>query len=98
MSETGAGALTMVDRACDGCRQGEVQCLTGGGRCCDLCQHNGAQVTPPALIAQAIHDVTCPEGPDCRDRLLHSAGQPLAYTGVLDRFLVRLRELESASR
>jgi hypothetical protein len=48
----------------------------------------------PALVAQAIHDVTCPEGPDCRDRLLHSAAQPLANTGVLAQFLDRLHELD----
>lgn len=48
----------------------------------------------PALIAQAWHDVTCPEGPDCRDRLIHSAAQVLAYTGVLDLFLHRLEDLE----
>jgi hypothetical protein len=49
----------------------------------------------PALVAQAIHDVTCPEGSDCRDRLLHSAAQPLAHTGVLARFLDRLAKLEA---
>lgn len=50
----------------------------------------------PALVAQAIHDVTCPEGPDCRDRLLHSAAQPLTHSGVLAQFLDRLAELEAA--
>ena len=50
--------------------------------------------TPPDLIGQAIHDVTCPEGPACRDRDLHSLGQPLATSGVLARFLDRLAELE----
>ena len=48
----------------------------------------------PALVAQAWHDVTCPESYDCRDRLLHSAAQPLAHTGVLARFMERLEELE----
>lgn len=43
-----------------------------------------------ALIARAWHDVTCPEAGDCRDRLLHSAAQPLANTGVLHRFMDRL--------
>lgn len=50
----------------------------------------------PALVARAIHDVTCPEGPECRDRILHSAAQPLAHTGVLAQFLARLAELEAA--
>jgi hypothetical protein len=48
----------------------------------------------PALVARAWHDVTCPEGADCRDRLLHSAAQPLANTGWLDLFLRRLEDLE----
>lgn len=51
------------------------------------------QEAHPALIARAWHDVTCPEGPDCRDRLVHSAAQMLAYTGMLARFLERLTEL-----
>lgn len=55
-----------------------------------------AQYTP-ALVAQAIHDVTCPEGPECRDRLLHSAAQTLANSGVLARFLERLAELEGGT-
>jgi hypothetical protein len=46
-----------------------------------------------ALIAQAWHDVTCPEGPDCRDRTIHSAAQVLASTGILSSFLHRLDEL-----
>lgn len=48
----------------------------------------------PALVANAWHDVTCPEGPDCRDRLLHSAAQVLANTGFLAAFMRRLAELE----
>ena len=42
-----------------------------------------------AVIAQAWHDVTCPEGPDCRDRLLHAASEPIAYAGVAAAFLAR---------
>ncbi len=51
----------------------------------------------PALVARSWHDVTCPEGPDCRDRVLHSAAQPLAHGGILARFLERLEELEGDS-
>lgn len=46
-----------------------------------------------ATIAQAWHDVTCPEGEDCRDRVLHSASQALASSGVLQAFLERLDQL-----
>lgn len=49
----------------------------------------------PALVARAWHDITCPEGPDCRERLLHSAAQTLANTGMLARFLERLAELHA---
>jgi hypothetical protein len=48
-----------------------------------------------AMIALAWHDVTCPEGPDCLDRSLHAAGQQLASTGMLGRFLDRLSEIET---
>lgn len=47
----------------------------------------------PALAALAWHDVTCPEGPDCRDRSLHAASDPIANTGTLDRFLTQLGAL-----
>lgn len=48
----------------------------------------------PALVALAWHDVTCPNGRDCRDRDVHSMAQPLANTGMLDLFLHRLAEFE----
>jgi hypothetical protein len=47
----------------------------------------------PGLVALAWHDVTCPEGDDCGERPLHAAAAPLANTGTLARFLVRLGEL-----
>lgn len=47
----------------------------------------------PALASLAWHDVTCPEGPDCRDRQLHAASEAVANTGTLDRFLARLVEI-----
>lgn len=49
----------------------------------------------PALVARAWHDITCPEGADCRDRLLHSASQTIANTGHLALFLARVEELEA---
>jgi hypothetical protein len=45
-----------------------------------------------ADIALAWHDVTCPEGQDCRDRLIHSLGASLVNSGVLHRFLEALNE------
>ena len=51
-------------------------------------------VEDATLRLLAWHDVTCPEGPECRDRRLHSISDVLANTGVLDRFLARLEELE----
>ena len=57
-------------------------------------EYNVAMNHEPALIAQAWHDVTCPEGSDCRDRIFHSAAQTLANTGYLAQFLDRLDELE----
>jgi hypothetical protein len=47
----------------------------------------------PATVALAWHDVTCPEGPDCRDRPLHSMADAISNTGLLLRFLERLKEL-----
>lgn len=47
--------------------------------------------TSPEQIALAWHDVTCPEGPECRDRALHAHGAPLVHTGVLERFVELLR-------
>ena len=41
----------------------------------------------------AWHDVTCPEGPECRDRALHARGMPVVYGGVLSRFLERYEAL-----
>ena len=49
-----------------------------------------------ATVALAWHDVTCPEGYDCRDRPLHTASLPLANSGVLVAFLDRLRVMEVA--
>lgn len=46
-------------------------------------------------ISLAWHDVVCPEGSDCRDRYIHAWSQPLSTSGVLDRFLDRLKILES---
>lgn len=46
-----------------------------------------------AVVALAWHDVTCPEGADCRDRPLHAASAPLANTGILSAFLARFEEL-----
>lgn len=65
----------------------------------DQAGETGAPLYPPlneahpALIARAWHDVTCCEGSDCRDRLLHSAAQPIAHSGIAAAFLDRLREL-----
>jgi hypothetical protein len=56
------------------------------------------QESHPALVAQAWHDITCPEGPDCRDRLLHSAAQTIANTGHLAAFLDRLAQLHAEER
>lgn len=47
-----------------------------------------------AMIVLAWHDVTCPEGPECRDRPLHAAEASVASSGHLERFLERLTELE----
>lgn len=41
----------------------------------------------------AWHDVTCPEGPECRDRHMHAQALPVVTGGVLDRFLARLEEI-----
>jgi hypothetical protein len=49
----------------------------------------------PILVAEAWHDVTCPERGDCRDRAVHLLGQQLANTGALDLFLHRLDGLEN---
>ena len=38
----------------------------------------------------AWHDVTCPEGEECRSRELHSLSDNLYNSGVLQRFLERL--------
>ncbi len=46
-------------------------------------------------IGLAWHDVTCPEGADCRDRGLHAMGQPVVTSGVVHRFLDRLAELSA---
>jgi hypothetical protein len=46
-----------------------------------------------ARIALAWHDVVCPEAGECRDRPLHAASHPLAYGGLLARFLDNAREL-----
>lgn len=46
------------------------------------------------IVSLAWHDVTCPEGVDCRDRLLHAAFQPIHNSGHLMSFLDRLAELE----
>lgn len=41
-------------------------------------------------IAQAWHDVTCPQAKDCPDRTLHMLGAPMVTSGVLQRFLDEL--------
>lgn len=50
--------------------------------------------TMPDQRALSWHDVTCPEGPDCRDRELHAIGVPIVTTGILDRYHKRLEELQ----
>lgn len=45
------------------------------------------------LCALAWHDVTCPEGPECRSRALHAASDPIVTSGVLGRFEERSWEL-----
>jgi hypothetical protein len=52
---------------------------------------------PTRLIGLAWHDVTCPEGPECRSRDLHAASEPLAVSGHLERFLHRLFEVVADS-
>lgn len=42
----------------------------------------------------AWHDVTCPEGESCRDRMAHAtAGSHVVNTGLLTRYHERLVEL-----
>lgn len=53
------------------------------------------QEAHPGLIAQAWHDITCAEGPDCRDRGFHSTCQAIANSGHLAMFLERLAELHA---
>jgi hypothetical protein len=48
-------------------------------------------------VGLAFHDVTCPEGPECRDRELHALSAPLVSSGVLERFLERLDQLVAIS-
>lgn len=45
------------------------------------------------LIHLAWHDVTCPEGPECRDRDLHAVSSSVVQTGIAERFALRLAEL-----
>lgn len=46
-----------------------------------------------SLIHLAWHDVTCPEGPECRDRDLHAVSSSVVQTGIAERFALRLAEL-----
>lgn len=50
--------------------------------------------TRRAKIALAWHDITCPEGDECRDRPLHAASMPLTNGGLIERFIERCKELE----
>lgn len=46
----------------------------------------------------AWHDVTCPEGEDCRNRELHTSSLLLVHSGVVARFVRRRRELADRAR
>lgn len=46
-----------------------------------------------ALVNLAWHDATCAEAEDCRDRVMHSAANPIANSGVLEDFIERLNRL-----
>jgi len=60
-------------------------------------QEGGRLMDDESLVAQAWHDVTCPEGAECRDRSLHLMGQPMVNAGVLHNFLARLEDLRAAA-
>lgn len=47
------------------------------------------------LIGLAWHDVTCPEGEDCRDRDLHAISSSVVQTGIAVAFARRLAVLGS---
>lgn len=69
-------------------------CETGTRAWPDPCPRHDT----PVQIALAWHDVACPEGFDCRDRVPHSMAQPLVTTGMLAAFLERLAELRAEQR
>ena len=43
--------------------------------------------------AEALHDVSCAEGPDCRSRSMHVLAQPLVNAGLIQRYHERLEEM-----
>ena len=76
---------------------------TGGNSATPTPYATGANYAPditvaaPRLdpVAAAWHDVTCPEGQDCRTRHVHAMSATMVTTGLLGRFLARLRALEA---
>ena len=70
-----------------------VECLA----CAHAAGRPGIPEPPPPRpgpgyeeISGAWHDVTCPEGPECRDRAMHVRAQPLVNSGVVGRFVETL--------
>lgn len=45
-------------------------------------------------IAQAWHDITCPQRAECRDRESHASQEPQDMVETLEAFLDRFVELE----
>lgn len=61
-----------------------------GRRIEDPDHHPPLRLGPSYTVAEAWHDVTCPEAEECGDRAMHTMSSPLVNSGVLDRLLDRL--------
>ena len=97
-----AAASARLDPGCGNCDGiGCMGCRTRTVH--DECVHDCPSCRPgqtpdrDVAIREAWHDVVCPEGPDCRDRGLHAASEPLVTSGIVHRFLDRLAALSPAS-